>query len=74
MEGDEALEQARQEEQSNTWLTVLFTGLTILVGIVVVGVVAYDIYLHPAAPKPVGTAVIKISGTAPFPSRPIPWR
>jgi hypothetical protein len=66
VEGDEALEQARQEEQSNTWLTVLFTGLTILVGIVVVGVVAYDIYLHPAAPKPVGTAVIKISGTAPF--------
>ena len=51
---------------SNTSLSALFTASTLLVGAVVVGVVAYDIYLHPAAPKPVGTAVIKVSGTAPF--------
>jgi hypothetical protein len=50
----------------NNFFTALFTALTLLVGAVVVGVVAYDIYVHPAAPKPVGTAVIKISGTAPF--------
>ncbi len=30
------------------------------------GVVAYNIYLHPADPKPVGTATIKISGTDHF--------
>ena len=52
--------------KSNARLSKLFTALTLVVGAVVVGVVAYDIYLHPAAPKPVGTAVIKISGTAPF--------
>jgi hypothetical protein len=50
----------------NAFFSALFTALTLVVGAVVVGVVAYDIYLHPAAPRPVGTAVIKISGTAPF--------
>ena len=51
---------------SNTFISTLFTAATLLVGVAIVGIVAYDIYLHPAAPKPVGTAVIKISGTAPF--------
>jgi hypothetical protein len=57
---------AARHAKSNARLTKLFTALTLLVGAVVVGVVAYDIYLHPAAAKPVGTAAIKISGTAPF--------
>jgi hypothetical protein len=52
--------------KSNARLTKLFTALTLLVGVFVVGVVAYNIYLHPAAPRPVGTAIIKISGTALF--------
>jgi hypothetical protein len=51
---------------SNAFISALFTASTLLVGAAIVGIVAYDIYLHPAAPKPVGTAVIKISGTAPF--------
>jgi hypothetical protein len=38
----------------------------VLVGIIVVGTVAYDIYLHPADPEPVGTAIIKVSGDARF--------
>jgi hypothetical protein len=57
---------AARRAKSNARLSKLFTALTLLVGAVVVGVVAYNIYLHPAAPRPVGTAVIKISGTAPF--------
>jgi hypothetical protein len=46
---------------SGTWL---FTGLTLLIGAVVVAVVAYDIYLHPPDPAPVGTATIEVSGTS----------
>jgi hypothetical protein len=45
---------------------VLISALMLLVGIVVVGVVAYDIYLHPADPQAVGTATIKVSGTSHF--------
>lgn len=51
---------------SNAFLSVLFSAITLLVGTAIVSIVAYDIYAHPAAPRPVGTAVIKISGTAPF--------
>lgn len=41
----------------------VFGALVLLVGVVVVAVVAYDIYLHPPDPNPVGTAIIEISGT-----------
>jgi hypothetical protein len=44
----------------------LFTALTFFVAISVVAIVAYDIYLHPPDPKPVGTATIEISGTGHF--------
>jgi hypothetical protein len=36
--------------------------LTVFIGAVVVAVIAYDIYLHPSDPHPVGTAVIEVSG------------
>jgi hypothetical protein len=45
---------------------VLISALMLVVGVVVVGVVAYDIYLHPADPQAVGTATIKLSGTSRF--------
>jgi hypothetical protein len=41
----------------------VFGALVLLVGAWVVAIVAYDIYLHPADPEPVGTAIIEISGT-----------
>jgi hypothetical protein len=44
---------------------VLISALMFVVG-VVVGAVAYDIYLHPAGPQAVGTATIKMSGTSHF--------
>jgi hypothetical protein len=44
----------------------VFTALTLFVAISVVAIVAYDIYMHPPDPNPVGTATIKISGTAHF--------
>ena len=41
----------------------LFGGLVLLVGAMVVAGVAWDIYLHPPDPEPVGTAKIVVSGT-----------
>lgn len=41
----------------------IFTLLVLLVGAVVVAGVAWDIYLHPPDPEPVGTAKIVVSGT-----------
>jgi hypothetical protein len=38
--------------------------LVLFIGALVVAVIAYDIYLHPSDPNPVGTATIEISGTA----------
>ena len=37
--------------------------LVLFIGALVVAVIAYDIYLHPVDPNPVGTATIEISGT-----------
>jgi uncharacterized phage protein gp47/JayE len=44
----------------------VFGALVLLVGAVVVGVVAYDIYLHPPGPEQVGVATIVISGEGRF--------
>jgi hypothetical protein len=44
---------------------IIFGAMVVMVAFVV-GVVALDIYLHPAAPKPIGTAVIEVSGTSRF--------
>ena len=55
-------EQARANAlhaKSNARLTMLFTRLTLLVGIFVVAAVAYDIYI-PRRPPPAGTTTIKI--------------
>jgi hypothetical protein len=41
----------------------VFSGLVLLVGAIVVAGVAWDIYLHPPDPEPVGTAKIVVSGT-----------
>jgi hypothetical protein len=41
----------------------LFGGLVLLVVAIVVAGVAWDIYLHPPDPEPVGTAKIVVSGT-----------
>jgi hypothetical protein len=41
----------------------VFSGLVLLVGAIVVAGVAWDIYLHPPDPEPVGTAQIVVSGT-----------
>ena len=41
----------------------VLVALTVFIGALVVAVIAYDIYLHPFDPHPVGTAVIEISGT-----------
>ena len=41
----------------------LFTALVVFVGIIVVGTVGYDIYLHPPGPNPIGTSIIEIEGT-----------
>ena len=43
--------------------------MTLFVGVVVIGVVGYDIYANPPDPKPVGTAEIEVSGTAHFRGR-----
>jgi hypothetical protein len=44
----------------------VFGALVLLVGAAVVGVVAYDIYLHPPGPEQVGVATIVISGEGRF--------
>src|SRR3712207_1781134 len=41
----------------------VFTLFTLFIGAIVVGFVAYDIYMHPADPEPAGTATILIGGT-----------
>jgi hypothetical protein len=46
--------------------TRLFTGLVLFVGIIVVSVVGYDIYMHPPDPETVGTAIIEITGEGAF--------
>ena len=53
-----ALEQAK----SNARLTKLFTAVTLLVGIFLVGVVGLYLYQHPPNPLPAGTATIKVWG------------
>jgi hypothetical protein len=40
----------------------LFTGLTLLVGIAVLGTVGYAIYRQPANPQPLGTATVEVTG------------
>jgi hypothetical protein len=45
---------------------VMIFGAMVVMVVVVVGVVALDIYRHPPDPKPVGTAIIKVSGDARF--------
>jgi hypothetical protein len=47
----------------------VFGALVLLVGAAVVGVVAYDIYLHPPGPEQVGVATIVISGEGRFRGR-----
>ncbi len=44
-------------------MTWLFTGLTLLVGIAVLGTVGYAIYQQPTNPEPLGSATVEISGT-----------
>jgi hypothetical protein len=53
-----ALEQAK----SNARLTKLFTAVTLLVGICLVGVVGLYLYQQPPNPQPAGTATIKVWG------------
>ena len=43
-------------------MTRLFTGLTLLVGLFVLGTVGYAIYLQPSNPQPLGTATVEITG------------
>lgn len=45
----------------------VFTGLVLFVGILVIGIVAYDIYLHPPDPDPAGTVTVNVSGTPGIP-------
>jgi hypothetical protein len=44
----------------------LFGALVLLVGVAVVAAVAWDLYVHPPDPDPVGTAIIKVSGGSRF--------
>jgi hypothetical protein len=44
----------------------LISAQTLLVCIIVVGIVGWDIYEHPADPDPVGVAKVEISGTGHF--------
>jgi cytochrome c-type biogenesis protein CcmH/NrfG len=53
-----ALEQAK----SNARLSKLFTAVTLLVGICLVGVVGLYLYQQPPNPPPAGTATIKVWG------------
>jgi hypothetical protein len=46
--------------------TRMFTAAVVLIGIAIVGIVAYDIYLHPPDPEPAGTATIQILGNDRF--------
>jgi hypothetical protein len=50
-------------KQGLTAESKLFGSLVLLVGAIVVAGVAWDIYLHPPDPDPVGTARIVVSGT-----------
>ena len=47
-------------------LHLLNGALVLFVGVGVMGLLALDIYLHPAGPEQVGTATIFISGTSRF--------
>jgi hypothetical protein len=44
----------------------LFTAITVLIGVIVLAVAGYEIYRHPAEPRLLGTATIKIKGTGQF--------
>jgi hypothetical protein len=62
-EDETSAEQARKKaEKSNARMTWLFTGLTLLVGLFVLGTAGYAIYLQPSNPQPLGTATVEISG------------
>ena len=61
-EDETSAEQARKKAESNARMTRLFTGLTLLVGLFVLGAVGYAIYLQPSNPQPLGTATVEITG------------
>ena len=63
MGGETSAEQARKKAASNARMTRVFTGLTLLVGIAVLGTVGYAIYQQPTDPEPLGTATVEVLGT-----------
>jgi hypothetical protein len=53
-------------ESDEKVMTAILIAITILIGVIVVAVAGYEIYRHPAEAKQLGTATIKIKGTARF--------